>query len=131
MTSLEQQREDQALGAAWRRVEAALPGGCLPTVQGSRPDRPDGYCASVVRVGSKTLSFRQAFDGPTPTAALSALAEALEARKAAAKVTRQPHAHRQIAEPDSYGPAWFLAVGLGVLLVFLTLVGILTFGDIA
>ena len=69
-TALEQNREDQALGAAWRRCEVALSAG-----------------SEVSLVIGKHLY--QAYTGYdmassgwclTPTEALTALAEALEAR---------------------------------------------------
>jgi hypothetical protein len=75
-----QLREDAALGAAWRRCEAALPEGSvlsldLDTFLQLLPP----YDASV-RNGHDTVLGTT---GQTPTEALEALAEALEARKAA------------------------------------------------
>lgn len=76
-TSLEQQRDDAALGAAWRRAEAAL---------------PPFHGLSARRCGTPASEHYHAFaddkhgspaehgSGDTPTAALAALAEALESR---------------------------------------------------
>jgi hypothetical protein len=68
-TPLEVIREDQALGAAWRRCEAALPeGGYMRVTRYS-----DGFYGAAVS---------EYFTGPTPAAALEALAAALEKRGA-------------------------------------------------
>ena len=73
MNVVEQQREDAALGAAWRRCEAALPEGWQIGVMNSLPHSAWAYV-----VGEEIVEG----EGPSPTAALTALAEALE-RKAA------------------------------------------------
>jgi len=72
-TALEQNREDQALGAAWRRCEAALP--------------EDAHWGFERDPGFSNLPYIAWVDDPymersrpDPTEALTALAEALEAR---------------------------------------------------
>lgn len=80
----EQLREDQRLGAAWRRCENALPEGWRPvTVYADDDDW------SLWQAATCSPSFFEGEDdgtadqidgfGPTPTAALEALAECLEA----------------------------------------------------
>lgn len=77
MTALEQIREDQALGAAFRRCEAALPEGWSQSIIGPTRSTPVAWLthASSWTDGDSVLA-----EGPTPTEALTALAEALEAR---------------------------------------------------
>ena len=77
--ALIQQREDAALGAAWRRCEAALPEGWFGP-----------YIEPQWRAWAVEPSFGAVSEGlvgngygPTPTEALTALAEALEAKRAA------------------------------------------------
>ncbi len=86
MTALEDQREDQALGAAWRRVEAALPEGWRWMGVDWRPDsalelnghdEDKRWQASIWHPGSQDRPITSR--GPTPLAALEALADALEA----------------------------------------------------
>jgi hypothetical protein len=73
----EQLREDAALGAAWRRAEAAIPADCWL----------EEVCRAA-RGGWQAIVWNKADQpteicfGSTPTAALEALAEALEARAA-------------------------------------------------
>lgn len=87
LTALEQQREDQALGAAWRRCEAALPEGWILQLGdwSAEPHRTvplfEAYAESYA--GPSRSDYRESGAGPTPTAALEALAEALESRRAA------------------------------------------------
>lgn len=75
LTALEQRREDEALGAAWRRAEAAIPEGWYGL---SLLKRQRGYEVFVLppadRMGVWSLS------GATPTEALDALTAKLEAR---------------------------------------------------
>jgi hypothetical protein len=81
----QQIREDAQLGAAWRRCEAALPV-AESVVEGiswekgkggSRAD-VDRYHARAYRWDPARPWHRLYADGPTPTAALEALAERLE-----------------------------------------------------
>lgn len=84
----DQMREDAQLGAAWRRCETALPEGWV--IEGLSWERgkdgapsqafPDQWHA---RAFSWTPTARRIYGkpGPTPTAALNALAEKLEAMK--------------------------------------------------
>ena len=75
-TALEQNREDQALGAAWRRCEAALPEDFGFSLRRGLPF--DGlYHSWAYRFGG---NLQPMVVGATPTEALTALAEALEAR---------------------------------------------------
>jgi len=69
-TALEQNREDQAMGAAWRRCEAAA-GESPVTLRYWRLATDPTYTAET---------YRRTEAGATPTEALTALAEALEAR---------------------------------------------------
>ena len=77
--ALIQQREDAALGAAWRRVEAASEalGGWL--FHGLYPVG-NGWRSSAWHAGLDAPIGRWSAD---PTEALTALAEALEAKRAA------------------------------------------------
>lgn len=77
LTALEQQREDQALGAAFRRCEAALPKGWPMELDGGGPPYVAWYWNPA---NTDDADEREA---DTPTAALEALAEALEARREA------------------------------------------------
>lgn len=76
-----QMRDDAALGAAWRRCEEALPRGTVVTLTVSRfaVEGKETAIATADTYGE----FESATDahGPTPAAALEALAEALEARR--------------------------------------------------
>jgi hypothetical protein len=72
-TALEQNREDALLGAAWRRCVAALP--AEDDALSLHRWNVNDYWAEA-SVGDETTVYK------TPTAALEALAEALEARKA-------------------------------------------------
>lgn len=78
MNSLEQQREDQALGAAWRRCETALPDGWGWTVL-------QGYTVSwIARAyefgrGTRERHAEIEGTGATVTEALTGLADRLEA----------------------------------------------------
>ena len=80
-TQLEQQREDQALGAAWRRCVAGADPEfdwvMLRKAYHFRNELP-WYQAELKSFHEKALNF----DAATPTEALTALAEALEARNA-------------------------------------------------
>lgn len=72
-TALEAQREDQRLGAAWRRCEAALPERRKLVLE-SIPEwiaGPDMYTAEVAKGGPARV-------GRTPALALEALATLLE-----------------------------------------------------
>lgn len=95
MNALEQLREDQRLGSAWRRCEAALPKGWA--LDGLRRfyDNgrwPGGWVARAVDLTQPPV-FRTDSDyaelpvaalrDDNPTAALEALAEALEAHRVA------------------------------------------------
>ena len=73
-------REDAALGAAWRRCETALPEGHIgPEVGPASVQLRRWTARSHGHIpGSLTMVF-----GDTPTDALNALADALEARRAA------------------------------------------------
>lgn len=76
MNVVEQQREDAALGAAWRRAEAALPeGACDLLVYHFDPTagHTDSYGAKTVdAAGHETYGY-----GATPAAALEALVTSL------------------------------------------------------
>jgi len=81
-TALEQIREDQALGAAWRRCEAALPEGFGWNVSRSPIEGEFQYMTIVAPDAVRVARWAVQKHGPTPTRALEALAEALEAKKA-------------------------------------------------
>jgi hypothetical protein len=69
----DQVRADLAFGAAWRRVEAALPESSWFQLV----EVYDGWRADVLNEFTTTIADA---DGLTPTEALTKLAEALEAR---------------------------------------------------
>lgn len=74
-----QRDEDAALGAAWRRCEEAAPR--FWAIRLTRAGRQDEYIAWVSH--SLRPGHGGRVTGDTPTQALTALAEALEARRAA------------------------------------------------
>jgi len=82
----DQMRADAALGAAWRQCEAALPEGWVMWTLG-----PNGFTSSARDWGIERRihswealalgpTDRAVGSGPTPTAALKALAARLEAK---------------------------------------------------
>jgi len=75
-TALEQNREDQAFGAAWRRCKAALPADFLLSI------RSEVFNLKASAHAWHTLSTHIDYTeiADTETEALTALAEALEAR---------------------------------------------------
>jgi len=80
---IDQMRADAALGRAWRRCEAARPASSLVTLQGYPDWSPPDYSAATVligRLGGETYSDGARCSGPTPTAALNALTDKLEAK---------------------------------------------------
>lgn len=84
-TQLEQQREDQALGAAWRRAEAALPEDWTLEIGlwRAEPNRPAGMLDYEAEAKAYNWHRADAGEhriarGATATEALTALADALE-----------------------------------------------------
>jgi hypothetical protein len=69
-----QQREDAALGAAWRRCEKALPENWRISTVGQNYEGDEWHASAWDRKTGAATTGR----GPTPTAALEALAEKLE-----------------------------------------------------
>ena len=80
LTALEQQRADAELGAAWRRCEAALPRDGYLTGIWVRFEG-DWLARAIDTGGSNRREREIEAVGDTPAAALTALAEALEARR--------------------------------------------------